>query len=198
MHRKIYENIFGEIPKDENGRTFETHHIDGNRKNNSIDNLLCVSIKEHLEIHLKQGDYGAAALISKRMGLPINFMSEIQKGTKRPGIGGVKKGTIPWNKNRKGVFNHSTSTKCKLSEYSTGENNSRSILTEQDVVNIIKHYISNPILEGVGLKHKNGVKKTYNQIFCEKSAEIYKVSVATIRKIINKETWRYVWKKYDL
>lgn len=198
MHRKIYEKFFGPIPKDENGRTFEIHHKDGNRKNNNIENLLCVSIEDHLKIHLDQGDFGAVGLISKRMGLPLNYMSDIQKGKKRPGIGGVKKGTIPWNKNKSGIFNHTETTKLELSENSKGEKNSRAILTEESVTEIIKYYQSNPEIKGVGTKHKNGVVKTYNQLFCEEIGKKYKVSSSTIRRIINKKSWRHVWEKYEI
>jgi hypothetical protein len=62
-YRKIWEEYYGkEIP---NG--YEIHHIDGNRNNNSIENLLCVSIIEHLHIHLSQEDYGAAQAIIMRI-----------------------------------------------------------------------------------------------------------------------------------
>ena len=37
-YRKIWETHNGEIPKDTDGRSFEIHHIDGNRNNNSIEN----------------------------------------------------------------------------------------------------------------------------------------------------------------
>jgi hypothetical protein len=53
-YRKIWESIYGPIPKDVQGRTFDIHHIDGNRKNNSIENLVCLSIEDHYKIHLKQ------------------------------------------------------------------------------------------------------------------------------------------------
>lgn len=46
---------------------FEIHHIDGNNKNNKPENLLCVSIEEHLEIHKKQKDYGAVQAILMRL-----------------------------------------------------------------------------------------------------------------------------------
>jgi hypothetical protein len=52
-YRKLWESVNGKIPKDKYGRSYEIHHIDGNRKNNSIDNLMCVSIDEHYYIHLK-------------------------------------------------------------------------------------------------------------------------------------------------
>jgi hypothetical protein len=66
-HRKIYEAFIGPIPKDEDGRSYEIHHIDGNHNNNEISNLLCVSIKEHYEIHKSQGDYKACLIMSQRM-----------------------------------------------------------------------------------------------------------------------------------
>jgi hypothetical protein len=58
----------GEVPKDEFGRSFDIHHIDGNNKNNDINNLKCVSIQEHYNIHFEQGDQGACHAIRIRMG----------------------------------------------------------------------------------------------------------------------------------
>jgi hypothetical protein len=69
-YRKLYESVFGKIPKDDLGRSYEVHHIDGNHNNNSIENLLCVSIEEHYNIHLTQGDFNAANLIATRINLP--------------------------------------------------------------------------------------------------------------------------------
>jgi len=66
-YRKIYENHYGPIPKDETGRTYEIHHIDGDRKNNNPGNLKCVSIQEHYDIHYSQGDWAAAARIADKM-----------------------------------------------------------------------------------------------------------------------------------
>jgi hypothetical protein len=53
-YRKIWESYHGKIPVDLNGVTFDIHHIDGNRKNNDINNLMCVSIYDHYKIHLNQ------------------------------------------------------------------------------------------------------------------------------------------------
>ena len=50
-HRLVWKNHFGEIPKG-----FQIHHKDGNKLNNSIENLELVPFKEHQRIHaLKQG-----------------------------------------------------------------------------------------------------------------------------------------------
>ena len=67
--RLVYKKYFGEIPKDTNGRSYEVHHIDGNHKNNDINNLKLVTINEHYAIHYSQGDYGACLIMSERMGI---------------------------------------------------------------------------------------------------------------------------------
>ena len=41
-YRKIYKNYYGVIPCDDSGRTYDIHHINGNRSNNNIDNLIAV------------------------------------------------------------------------------------------------------------------------------------------------------------
>lgn len=67
IYRKIYIKHNGFIPKDETGRTYDIHHIDGNHSNNEYQNLKAVSIQEHFDIHYAQGDWSAAAAIAKRM-----------------------------------------------------------------------------------------------------------------------------------
>lgn len=74
-YRKIYERYHGSIPKDNKGRSFEIHHIDGNHDNNDITNLMAVSIEEHYKIHKEQGDLGACWLMSPRLELDAQEMS---------------------------------------------------------------------------------------------------------------------------
>ena len=76
-YRKIYEQHCGVIPKDKDGRSYQIHHIDGNRANNNISNLKCVSIQEHYDIHYSQGDWGACYLIGRKMKIPVNILSEL-------------------------------------------------------------------------------------------------------------------------
>ena len=45
---------------------YEIHHIDGNKFNNNPSNLICVSIEQHLQIHLDQKDWGAVQAILAR------------------------------------------------------------------------------------------------------------------------------------
>lgn len=47
-HRYIYEKVFGKIPE---GKVI--HHIDHNKLNNNIDNLVALTIGEHNSIHSK-------------------------------------------------------------------------------------------------------------------------------------------------
>ena len=92
-HRLIYENHYGSIPVDEDGRSYEIHHIDGNHNNNSPENLHCVSIKEHYDIHFKQGDLKACLIMSQRMKLTPAEKSRLAKisntGERNPSFGTI-------------------------------------------------------------------------------------------------------------
>ena len=77
-YRRIYESYHGPIPKDNDGRSYEIHHIDGNRTNNSIENLKLVTIQEHYDIHFSQGDWGACWKIAERMSISPEERSKIQ------------------------------------------------------------------------------------------------------------------------
>ena len=78
-YRKIYKNHYGNIPVDIDGRTYDIHHIDGNRNNNDISNLIAVTIREHYDIHYKLGHYGACLRMSERMKLSPEEKSQIAK-----------------------------------------------------------------------------------------------------------------------
>ena len=89
-HIKQWKKHFGKIPKDKNGRSYEIHHLDGNIENNNIDNLICVSIEEHYNIHKKQGDYGGAFLIAGRMKIKPEDISEVaSKASKERVVSGT-------------------------------------------------------------------------------------------------------------
>jgi hypothetical protein len=104
MHyRKIWENANGIIPKDKLGRPYEIHHIDGNRENNDLNNLICVSIEEHFRIRYEQKDYSSCNLIADRLGNSSfcgwNHSEEIKRK-----ISEANKGKSPWNKGKTGVY----------------------------------------------------------------------------------------------
>ena len=66
IYRKIWIDNYGSIPVDADGRSYEIHHVDGNRENNELSNLICVSMDEHYKIHENQGDFAACMAIVRR------------------------------------------------------------------------------------------------------------------------------------
>lgn len=92
-YRKIYESHYGSIPVDENGRRYDIHHIDGNRKNNDISNLQAVTIEEHLSIHAERGEWNACQAIILRMQMSPG---EISQAAKELNYKRVQNGTHPW------------------------------------------------------------------------------------------------------
>jgi len=88
----LYEQAHGPIPKDEDGRSYEIHHIDGNRNNNELSNLRCVSIQEHYDIHFAQGDWAACHRIAAKMKLSTELLSELSSKTQ---LERVRNGTHP-------------------------------------------------------------------------------------------------------
>lgn len=66
-YRKIYEEHYGPIPKDTDGRTYEIHHADGDHNNNELSNLVLLSIQEHYDEHFSRGDWYACSMIATRM-----------------------------------------------------------------------------------------------------------------------------------
>lgn len=91
-YRKIWEETNGRIPIDEFGIPYEIHHIDGNRTNNDVKNLVCVSITDHFNIHYQQGDFLSAILIATRINNHLNgkydrvLISEISKRSNKARI----------------------------------------------------------------------------------------------------------------
>lgn len=90
-YRKIWESHYGKIPDG-----YEIHHIDGDRSNDAIKNLMCVSIEEHFRIHYSQGDYLACSIMADRMKLgreerlrvhKMAMQSRDQSGNKNPMYG---------------------------------------------------------------------------------------------------------------
>ena len=98
-YRKIYEQHHGVIPTDINGRTYEIHHIDGDRKNNDPSNLKAMTIQAHYDIHHQQGDYGACIKILTNMTVSPETRSELAR---KQALERVKNGTHPFSKNLNG------------------------------------------------------------------------------------------------
>lgn len=75
--KRIWRSYFGEIPLDKNGRRCDIHHVDGNKNNNDISNLKCVSVQEHYDIHYKQGDWEACRALGLRLNLTSEELKEV-------------------------------------------------------------------------------------------------------------------------
>ena len=67
-YRWIWEKHNGPIPKDENGISYQIHHIDGNHDNNDLSNLMCVSLDEHIRIHKEQEEWASVAFLEQMRG----------------------------------------------------------------------------------------------------------------------------------
>lgn len=74
-YRKIYERHTGPIPRDQDGRSYEIHHLDGRHHNNDPTNLIAVSINDHYDIHYSQGDWAACHRIAAKMKIPYPELS---------------------------------------------------------------------------------------------------------------------------
>lgn len=107
----------------------------------------------------------------------------------RKGIGGVKKGGIPWNKGMKNCFSSETIEKMKTTR--KGKVFSRKIKDDQ-IKEMRNLYEEKPYLSNVGLVMKNGKKMSYIQAFCKEYADRYNLSAQAVKKIILRESWKNV------
>ena len=181
-YRTLWIKHNGDIPLDENGRSYEIHHIDGDSSNNSLENLMCVSIEEHFKIHFEQGDYQAAALIAGRIeGLNPKEISALV----------LKEKKNPWQKeNRNGPLGNefTSKTASKMAK----ERASKGLLPGQVNAKAGKHHWqteehSNKIAESnkrfrntVTVTDKNGKSKRIEKEMFEK------------QKIGQRTKWDYV------
>lgn len=110
-------------------------------------------------------------------------------GYSRCGIGGVKRGTIPWNSGIKNCFSSETIEKMKKTR--SGRVFSRKI-NDQQIIEIRDLYKSFPPLPDVGKTMKNGKKLSYLQAFCKEYSKEYNLTPQGIKKIILRESWKNV------
>jgi len=85
LHREIYKEIFGSIPSGHH-----IHHKDGNRLNNSLENLECISASDHLSLHRKyEASVGKLDYLVKGTKIAL----KTAEGRKKKSLG-VKKGWV--------------------------------------------------------------------------------------------------------
>jgi len=72
IHRMTWEFYNGPIPKG-----FDIHHKDGNKMNNHISNLECLSHSKHLSLHMKENSKKVHAWLATKKGK--KFLSEKAK-----------------------------------------------------------------------------------------------------------------------
>ena len=78
-YRKIYKQHYGKIPVDNDGRSYEIHHIDGDHTNNDPSNLKAVTAQDHYNIHYSQGDWYACLLISRSLNIDPEEKSRLSR-----------------------------------------------------------------------------------------------------------------------
>lgn len=83
LHRAIVEEYIGrQLTEDE-----VVHHIDGNRSNNDISNLMVMTQSKHAKLHHMQGDYANMhsqdAKERNRKAIQAYYSEHINKGSKK-------------------------------------------------------------------------------------------------------------------
>lgn len=72
-YKKVYENAFG-IKWDR--RLYEVHHLDHNRENNNIENLLLIPKQLHRQLHLAEAQYAMTPYYGQSTYLSVIRMVE--------------------------------------------------------------------------------------------------------------------------
>jgi hypothetical protein len=183
-YKKLWIKYNGPIPKESNGRSYEIHHINGDHSDNRLENLECIPIAIHYQRHYDRGDWGACVMIAKRMNMPPTFISNIQKGKKRPGIGGVKKGTVPWNKGINYKLSKEECARRKGKVFS-------SKVTIDQVKEIRTLFDSKPTISwyNEGMVSKNGKPYSYMRAFAKEYCGMFNLGQAGLMKILDRKSW---------
>jgi hypothetical protein len=140
-YRQIYEQLNGPIPKDADGRSFEIHHIDGDRTNNSTTNLMALTIQEHYDIHYSQEDWGACQAIIMRMNkTPMEISKTCRELAKKNAQKRVAAGTH--NLQRRADGTSLTSDRVKLGTNPFQTRKDGSSLAKDRVANGSHHFLN--------------------------------------------------------
>lgn len=160
-YRDIYRLHHGDIPVDEDGRTYDIHHINGNRQNNNIFNLVALTIVDHYEVHKIQGDWRACTRIALKMKKSPQEISELvskqQRARVRDGThhfigGGLQRATTKKliDEGKHHFQNSEVQSKINLKRYKNGTGNFGSELSKKTQKKLIEtgthnFIVNNPV-----------------------------------------------------
>ena len=108
-------------------------------------------------------------------------------GYNRKGIGGVKKGTIPWNKGKLNCFSEETIKKFKQTR--KGKMYS-SKLSENTIKEIRLRFSNHPTIDKVNTISPNGVKLTQERAFANTYYSEYSITATNLHNIIIGKSWK--------
>lgn len=112
-------------------------------------------------------------------------------GYNRKGIGGVKKGTIPWNKGVNNCFSEETIKKFKQTRKGIRYNKHTKV--NKDIVSDIRKIFStHEILPNVGKIQKNGVILTQERAFSKLYHKKYGITDVNLYNIITNKSWNNI------
>ena len=218
-YREIWEKVHGSIPYDEFGRPYDIHHIDGNRKNNDISNLICVSIEDHYKIHLNQSEDGnikdlaAVRLLEHRLKKPIKNSkgwtpSELTKEKIRKKLKGKKRPKYVVDKVAKSLKGY-VWTDEQIKKRGDGIRNFYKNATSEWKENRSKKISEAKKGKKIKEKTKEKLSKLNSKLSDKQVLEImeliikgekykiisekYKISQAQITSIKQKKTYKWLW-----
>jgi hypothetical protein len=111
---------------------------------------------------------------------------EKNSGYNRKGIGGVPKGTIPWNKGKPNCFPRSLIERFRKERKGVIF---RSKLSLDQIAQIRERFRAHELIEGVGLISKNGKPFTQERLFSRRYHKEYGITEANLYKIVKGKSW---------
>lgn len=111
---------------------------------------------------------------------------EKNSGYNRKGIGGVSKGTVPWNKGVKNCFPKSLVK--RFSKERKGVIFSHKLSKDQ-ILEIRSRFDVHEPIAGVGLVSKNGKRFTQERLFSKLYHKEYGITEANLYKIVKGKSW---------
>lgn len=219
-YRKKWIKANGPIPFDSEGRPYDIHHIDGNRRNNSLENLQCVSIEEHYEIHKKlwetlnrRRDLAAMRFLLHRLGrkssdlkgytLSEDTKEKIRKkltGKKRPKevVEKVRKKLKGRKQSEESIKNRSASLKLSYARKTDEEkkkinkkiSNAHKGKIFKDSTKEKLAKINSKLSDKEVLEIDNLIKNKVNYKIISKK---YNISLSQITAIKQRKTYKWLW-----